>query len=149
MNKIFNNAKRNVLIAVVIGLLIAATVFLYLRKDNSTISTLSQQSTSHPTDTTDTVSIKLIDTTTGKPLANTDATFRSDNGIRCEQAPCPTNVQTISGVTDKDGVLIVPRSYMQHSNSVTVENYSLIKTIKYDKNQSFFSAEFNKSGLKK
>src|SRR5947207_2159463 len=42
-----------------------------------------------------TVTIELVDASTGRPARNAAVRLTSDNGIRCMRAPCPTNTKWV------------------------------------------------------
>jgi len=56
------------------------------------------------------VRIRVMDAFAGAPLAATEVRVTSDNGIRCVQAPCPTDGATWTGRTDSTGLVTVPKS---------------------------------------
>jgi hypothetical protein len=66
----------------------------------------------------DSVRIRLLDAVSGRPVANVDVELWSDNGIRCVQAPCPTNGQAWTGRSDAAGQVVVPTSAVQAVTSV-------------------------------
>ena len=70
--------------------------------------------------------VRVIDAGTRKPLANTDVDVYSDNGIRCIQAPCPTNGVSWGGRTDKHGVVVIPDSVVQASMSIGAPGYRAV-----------------------
>ncbi len=70
--------------------------------------------------------LKLLikDKQTGRRLANKTVKIYSDNGIRCIQAPCPTNGKSWTGKTDKQGFVIIPNDMRQRSMSLDIKGYS-------------------------
>lgn len=73
------------------------------------------------------VRIRLFDAYSGSVLANTDVAVRSDNGIVCEQSPCPQNSQTWSGRSDEFGALTIPPSATQFHIYVQPKDHRLSK----------------------
>jgi hypothetical protein len=67
----------------------------------------------------DTLRVRLLDAATGRPLAGAAVTVYSDNGIRCDRAPCPTNGRTWQGRTGATGWLALPRTEIQQTVSVS------------------------------
>lgn len=65
----------------------------------------------------------VIDKATKKPLANKSVSIYSDNGIRCIQAPCPTNGKNWKGKTDKHGYLMIPDNIRQASMTIEIAGY--------------------------
>ncbi len=65
----------------------------------------------------------VIDKATKKPLANQSVSIYSDNGIRCIQAPCPTNGKNWKGKTDKHGNLTIPNNIRQASMTIEIAGY--------------------------
>lgn len=68
--------------------------------------------------------LKVIDRATKKPIRNTAVEIYSDNGIRCVQAPCPTNGIKWGGTTDAHGVINVPGGVRQFSMTISATGYS-------------------------
>jgi hypothetical protein len=66
----------------------------------------------------DSVRIGLLDAVSGRPIANTDVELWSDNGVRCVQAPCPTNGQEWAGRSDASGQVVIPTSAVQAVTAV-------------------------------
>jgi hypothetical protein len=66
----------------------------------------------------DTVRVRLLDAVTALPIANTDVEIRSDNGIRCIQAPCPTDTRRWNGRTDGEGSVMAPVDALQVMTSI-------------------------------
>jgi hypothetical protein len=66
----------------------------------------------------DSVRVGLLDAVSGRPIANTDVELWSDNGVRCVQAPCPTNGQGWAGRSDASGQVVVPTSAVQAVTAV-------------------------------
>ncbi len=69
------------------------------------------------------VRVRLLDERS-KPLANAPVEVWSDNGIRCIRAPCPTNGRKWQGRTDAAGFVVVPRSELQASTTITAPGYA-------------------------
>lgn len=114
------------------------------RHDNSPTKTSNATSTTPaplpPTqqvDTKSTVPITLTDETTGRPIADVTVMFLSDNGLRCESPPCASNKKSWEGSTDKDGVVLVPKTNFQAVNSLHVTGYSGA-SFPYDANKTSY-----------
>lgn len=73
------------------------------------------------------VRVKLFDVYSGLPLANAAVEVTSDNGIRCEVPPCPTNGQKWLGRTDGAGVVIIPSSAIQSETYVRTKDHRDVK----------------------
>jgi hypothetical protein len=71
----------------------------------------------------DAVRVRLLDASTGRPIANADVKLRSDNGVRCIQPPCPTNVRQWTGRTDAAGGVIVPTRILQPVTTINASRY--------------------------
>jgi hypothetical protein len=71
-----------------------------------------------------TVTIQLVDASTGQPARNAAVRLTSDNGIRCARAPCPTNTKSWKGTSDPQGFLTIPTSYLQDSTQIETESLS-------------------------
>ncbi len=69
------------------------------------------------------VSIKLIDASTKRIIANTAVEVRSNNGIICKRAPCPNNSLTWKGVSGADGLARIPSCVIQYSTTLIVADY--------------------------
>ena len=67
----------------------------------------------------ETVRVKLLDEFSCEVVPNSDVKVRSDNGIRCITAPCPTNNKEWIGRSDDDGYVAIPTSVLQHSTYIT------------------------------
>ena len=68
--------------------------------------------------------VRLLDARTTRPIAGTGVTLFSDNGIRCEQAPCPTNGKEWKGRTDAAGYVTIPRTAIQFVTSISTPTHS-------------------------
>ncbi len=66
----------------------------------------------------DLVTVKLVDKTTNRQIANVAVTLRSDNGNRCITEPCETNPKEIHSKTDTNGEFTVSKAYFQQENYV-------------------------------
>ncbi len=66
----------------------------------------------------DVVRIHIFDAFSGEPIANTDVVVSSDNGMRCEPTPCPTNDRSWNGKTGSTGQVAVPRTELQASTDI-------------------------------
>ncbi|MEO6210621.1 MAG: hypothetical protein ABIQ10_10905 [Gemmatimonadaceae bacterium] len=71
----------------------------------------------------DSVRVRLYDVTTAKPIASTDFELTSDNGIRCIKAPCPTDGKSWKGESDAKGEIVIPRSALNTTASITSASY--------------------------
>jgi hypothetical protein len=76
--------------------------------------------------------LKVVDKSTKRPIKNTDVEIYSDNGIRCIQAPCPTNGKRWQGKTNAKGVVSIPASLIQNSMTITAVGYSRGKELNRD-----------------
>lgn len=65
-----------------------------------------------------TVTVQLIDVSTGHPVRNAGLRLVSDNGIRCIRAPCPTNTRIWKGKSDTEGFVQIPTSEIQSSTQI-------------------------------
>jgi hypothetical protein len=61
----------------------------------------------------DTVHVRLVDAVTTRAITNTEVEVSSDSGIRCVQAPCPTNEKRWTGWTDTEGSVMIPIDALQ------------------------------------
>ena len=70
--------------------------------------------------------LKLLirDKRSGKPLTKKNVKIYSDNGVRCIQAPCPTNGKTWTGKTDKRGYIVVPNEIRQNSMTLSIAGFN-------------------------
>ncbi len=66
----------------------------------------------------DLVTVKLVDKTTNRHIANAAVTLRSDNGTRCITEPCETNPKEIHSKTNANGEFTVSKAYFQQENYV-------------------------------
>jgi hypothetical protein len=71
----------------------------------------------------ETVRVRLLDASSGRPIANADVELSSDNGIRCVQAPCPTNGKEWRGRSDAAGQVMIPTSTLQAVTSITTPGH--------------------------
>jgi hypothetical protein len=71
----------------------------------------------------DEMSVQLLDARSGTPIARAAVEVASDNGVRCETAPCPTNDVSWRGVSDANGFVTVPQSVTQAVTLVTAAGY--------------------------
>ena len=68
--------------------------------------------------------VQLLDARTTKPIAGTEVKVYSDNGIRCEQPPCPTNGKEWKGRTDAAGYVTIPRTAIQVVANISTSRHS-------------------------
>ena len=73
------------------------------------------------------IRVQLFDVYSGLVIANAAVEVTSDNGIQCEQAPCPSNGQTWSGRSDDAGVITIPRSAIQFDTYVRTNDHRSVK----------------------
>jgi hypothetical protein len=73
--------------------------------------------------TGDSVRVRLLDAVSGGPIANAEVELWSDNGIRCVQAPCPTNGQQWSGRSNAAGQVMFPTSALQAVTAVKTPDH--------------------------
>ena len=66
----------------------------------------------------DSVRVQFLDATSAQPIANTDIELWSDNGIRCIQAPCPTNGKQWKGRSDAFGRMVIPKSALNTTTTL-------------------------------
>ena len=76
--------------------------------------------------------LKVVDKSTKRPIKNTVIEIYSDNGIRCVQAPCPTNGKEWHGKTNSKGVVFIPENLIQNSMTITAPGYSRGKELNRD-----------------
>ncbi len=81
------------------------------------------QDTVQPPSETQTILVRLVDAETGQAISDADVKVFSDNGIRCAQAPCPTNGQEWHGGSDAYGVVHVPSAMANVETSVVATGY--------------------------
>ena len=117
-------AVELLLILVIIGVLGLASWYVWIKDRGAPQkSATSQSQTDSQVTDFNSVSITLVNKTSGKPIPHTKVSIYSDNGIRCIQAPCPTNSKSWEGVTGQDGVITVPKSNIQSATYVSPEGY--------------------------
>lgn len=68
-------------------------------------------------------SVRLVDASAKRIIANASVEVHSNNGIICRKAPCPSNDQSWKGVSDADGILRIPSHIIQYSITLTVAGY--------------------------
>jgi hypothetical protein len=66
--------------------------------------------------------VALVDGLTDERLGNIDVDVQSDNGIRCVQAPCPTNSKHWKGGTDEAGLVTIPADLIQYRVNVLLHS---------------------------
>ena len=71
----------------------------------------------------ETVRVRLLDAFSGKIISNSDVEVSSDNGIRCIQAPCPTNNKQWRGKSDANAYVVVPTNILQQNTSISTPAY--------------------------
>jgi hypothetical protein len=71
----------------------------------------------------DSVHVRLLDAVSGRRIANADVELGSDKGIRCVQAPCPTNGQEWAGRSDAAAQVVVPTSAVQAVTAIKTAGY--------------------------
>lgn len=69
------------------------------------------------------IKIQLLDVRTTKPIANSDVEVWSDNGVRCNVAPCPTNGKAWNGKSDARGHVVIPRSFIQETTVLSTPGH--------------------------
>lgn len=69
-----------------------------------------------------TVTVQLIDVSTGHPVREETLRLVSDNGVRCMRAPCPTNTRSWEGRSDTQGFVHIPTSQIQVSTQIETES---------------------------
>jgi hypothetical protein len=71
----------------------------------------------------DSVRVQFLDATSAQPIADTEIELWSDNGIRCVQAPCPTNGKQWKGKSDAYGRVVIPKSALNTSTTLKSDSY--------------------------
>jgi hypothetical protein len=67
--------------------------------------------------------LELIDKSTNLPIGNAAVIVTSDNGIRCIQAPCPTDQTSWQGKSNSSGILMVPADAVRSTMHVDIKGY--------------------------
>lgn len=68
-----------------------------------------------------------MDAKNGEPLINTKISAFSDNGVRCIQAPCPTEGKSWEDTTNSKGIVNIPSSFINSNQaSIIIEGSSTI-----------------------
>ena len=88
------------------------------------------------------ITISLFDTDTGKPIAHTGATVSSSNGVLCTGEGCDTNDKTWIGTTNGEGVVSLPKEYVQRVTAVTAKGY-FQASLPYDPDASSYRVKLN------
>lgn len=65
-----------------------------------------------------TVKVQLLDAFSGQVIANSAVEVSSDNGIRCETPPCPTDDKQWRGKSDAAGFTLIPTSVLQFETTI-------------------------------
>ncbi len=80
-------------------------------------------STPMPASKSGTIKVKLVDALSGQTISDTNVKIYSDNGVRCIQAPCPTEGQEWTGKSDSDGIVVVPSGVINAVTNITATGY--------------------------
>jgi hypothetical protein len=64
------------------------------------------------------VSVKLLDAFSGESISDSDVEVHSDSGVRCIQAPCPTNDKQWAGKSDANGQVAIPTGILQRNTTI-------------------------------
>jgi hypothetical protein len=73
-------------------------------------------------DKSKTVRVKFL-SPDGKPVTNITISLHSDNGLRCVTTPCPTNSKDWNGKSNAQGIVNIPKSFLQKSTTVWTKTY--------------------------
>lgn len=112
------------------------------QQNSSTFQSQTSQQNKDQAENTNLVSITLTSKSSGKPITRTKVRIYSDNGIRCIQAPCPTNGKSWEGITDQNGVIIVPKDHIQVTTSISPKGYQA-SSLKYDATKTIYEMVFD------
>jgi hypothetical protein len=73
----------------------------------------------------DSVRLRLVDAVTARAIVSTGVEITSDNGVRCIQAPCPTDARRWTGRTDAEGFVMAPMEALQVVTNIrTPDHYA-------------------------
>ena len=75
----------------------------------------------------ETVRVRLLDAFSGESISDSDVEVHSDSGVRCIQAPCPTNAKQWQGKSDANGYVAIPTSVVQRSTTISTPAYKQAK----------------------
>ncbi len=64
------------------------------------------------------VTLQLLDASTGQPARDAAVRLIGDDGIRCIRAPCPTSTKIWNATTDPQGYLSIPTALIRPSTRV-------------------------------
>lgn len=93
------------------------------RTVNTTTNVHALNNVNANTNATTSLHVTFINTKTHLPIRNSLATLYSDNGVRCVQAPCPTNGKTWTGKTNQIGQLTIPAADVNASMTFYLTSY--------------------------
>jgi hypothetical protein len=71
----------------------------------------------------DSLPVVLLDAATAGPIVNAEVELWSDNGVRCVQAPCPTNGRQWRGRSNAAGQVVIPKKALQPVTSIKASGY--------------------------
>ncbi|MEO5596529.1 MAG: hypothetical protein ABIQ97_05230 [Lysobacteraceae bacterium] len=109
-----------------------AFIILLLAGSLTTISACASSMRSAHKPHPQTIRVTVLDSATGKPIAAAEVSIHSDNGVRCIQAPCPTNAMDWKGFTDAAGMFKLPKKILQQSTTITATGHSAGKDLLRD-----------------
>lgn len=88
------------------------------------VSIVASFFTTHTTTSTGSLRVTLLNADTLAPADRAAVSVYVDNGVRCVQAPCPTNGRTWTGTTDANGVVTLPSGYVDESMTFSVSGFT-------------------------
>jgi hypothetical protein len=71
----------------------------------------------------ETVRVRLLDAFSGESISDSDVEVHSDSGVRCKQAPCPTNDKHWNGKADANGYVVIPTGILQQVTTITTPSH--------------------------
>ena len=71
----------------------------------------------------ETVRVRLLDAFSGESIPDSDVEVHSDSGVRCIQAPCPTNDKHWKGKADANGYVVIPTNILQQVTTITTPSH--------------------------
>lgn len=113
-------------VALVSLLLILGVAYTNHRYGNLLTDKLGQKSTSG------TVKVSLLDAFSGQVISNVAVRVYSDNGIRCFQAPCNTEVQEWHGRSDNNGFVFIPSKIINKVTTISATGYKAGRDLNKD-----------------
>lgn len=83
----------------------------------------------------ETVRVKLLDSSSGDAISNSDVNLHSDTGIVCCCYPCPRNDKEWAGRSDSNGYVVIPTSFLQAVTNIWTPAYKTGKNLVRDSEQ--------------